>query len=124
MLMHTLISNRLTPLLYLIFKICWHKVLLNDYSFSFNNSVVLIGLLSISINFILVWIHVVVSGFVTLINFLILLIGNHVDIYRLLVSSSYVLVLTLIPGINPTNCINPSSTNGIHISFLILYQST
>ena len=120
MLVHSLVSNRFTTLLYLIFKFSRHKVLLYNNTFSFNNCVVLIRLLSISINFILVWIYNIISGFSTLINFLILLIGNHVNIYRLFVTSYNILILTLIPSIDSTYSIYSSSTNSILICFLIL----
>jgi len=124
MLVQSLVSNRFTTLLYLIFKFRRHKVLLNNHTFSFDNCVVLIRLLSIAINFILVWINSIVSGFSTLINFLILLIRYHVNIYRLFVTSSNILILTLIPSIDSTDSINTSSTDSILISFLILNQSS
>ena len=124
MLVQSLVSNRFTTLLYLTFKFRRHKVLLNNHTFSFDNCVVLIRLLSIAINFILVWINSIVSGFSTLINFLILLIRYHVNIYRLFVTSSNILILTLIPSIDSTDSINTSSTDSILISFLILNQSS
>jgi hypothetical protein len=124
MLMHSLVSNRFTPLLNLTFKFRRHKVLLNDYTFSFHDCVALIWLLSVSIYFVLVWINTIISRFSTLINFLILLIRNHVNIYRLFVTSSNILILTLIPSINSTYSIYTSSTDSILISFLILNQSS
>lgn len=119
MLVHRLVANRFPTLLNMIFKFCGHKVLLNNYTFSFNDCITLIRLLCISIYFSRV--DNIVSRFYTLIYFLILLVvGDHINIYRLFVNASDVLILTLISRINPTYSINTSTTYSILISFLVL----
>jgi hypothetical protein len=142
MLMHCLVPNTLSSLLNLTFKFSSHKILLYNNTFTFNDCVTLIWLMSHSVNvtLVLILINSIISGFSrTLIIVFTLTLCHNVDInslIRYLLLPWNVLALVSSIGAFVSSCfmwvVIAATTDGgdagavdcVLISFLILDEST